>query len=53
MTEFTDRELEQIRACTNYARDTPSAGLPMHTLLILVAKLAEALRQSKAPETLR
>ena len=39
---FTQRELALIKNCRTYAENDP-AGLPNHDLLMLVARLSEAL----------
>ena len=38
---LTEREVRQVLACMHYARDFPDAGLPGHSLMILVAKLTK------------
>lgn len=41
--KFTTREYYLIKNCLTYYRNHP-AGLPGHNIMVIVAKLAEALR---------
>lgn len=42
LTKFNEREQRLISNCVNHAKDDP-AGLPGHNLILIVAKMAEAL----------
>lgn len=48
MEQFSDpRDIYQIAACVHYARYYPKAGLPGHTLMLLVGRLVDALNRRK------
>ena len=40
---FSDREKQQMTVACWYAETHPSAGIPGHTLLLLIAKLVKLL----------
>ena len=41
--QLTEREMQQVKLSRWYAAETPSAGMPGHSQMLLVAKLCDLL----------